>query len=807
MNSSPILDYLNNKKTVSLFDGVKFKRVEQNKDGSFRWRCCSCNSVSFTTLDEKIIRLPTKIHLPACERKLPVQIECEREYEKLKNQAKIEDHFNFSDQYKQYLQSLQAKYDNREIAEFWPSEERAKNTCYCIRYNKKQVDPISSSYLVVNEIQKTINVNNERQSFLRYDNNNQNGNRILIFFSDVGAEILEKTEEYHIDGTFKYAPKIFYQLLTIHCVVKNIVLACAFIFLEKKQADSYIEALEQIRNLTFNKNLKLILTDFEYSLMVSINTVFKEVQIKGCWFHFCQAVKRRLFSFGYKTEYLNNWDFRFWIRRFLVLPLIPIEYLERALEIIISEIPFKNENLISFVKYFIKQWVNGEISPLIWNHHKTDKRRTNNDLEGFHSGLKKSGLKVHPKVSDMIEHIKSIDSRTRDIYLKSVKLSIDKLPKQKEYIKNLQIEVIHQEFYQNGTSFAEYFKKLAHQMMNPYESFLDETEVVEINELIETEIIENKNKRFKKDKLVNNFRNENLIDLLIKLEDNQMEKKTSENKIFQNGRLKRGRPLGSNNKVEKEDILPKFDQPEVKKQKNNADEYSQISSIVKVEEVTLSDSNLEIENLDNGLFLSEKKWLSSSHIDYGLDFLDGYFNKPFKFKTITYWRTWQIQKLLKETIQVCINPSNDQIFVLNANNNHWLILTNIDPTDESEKYLDEFDDQNMLFIGRKWFIYDSLNDANNVKSTKSIFKFLYPEQEVHTVNMVQVKSQFGTNDCGLFALAYAYDFSLGRDPSNFFYDQQFMRSNYNTFLKTSFLLEFKSEFLSEQKRIIKTVTF
>ena len=33
----------------------------------------------------------------------------------------------------------------------------------------------------------------------------------------------------------------------------------------------------------------------------------------------------------------------------------------------------------------MSQWLNGEISPKILNHHKSEKRRTNNDLEGFHS--------------------------------------------------------------------------------------------------------------------------------------------------------------------------------------------------------------------------------------------------------------------------------------------------------------------------------------------------------------------------------------------------------------------------------------
>ena len=52
--------------------------------------------------------------------------------------------------------------------------------------------------------------------FLQFDNQDKIGNRILVFFSDKGAEIMEKAKEWHMDGTFKNCPKIFKQLLTLH---------------------------------------------------------------------------------------------------------------------------------------------------------------------------------------------------------------------------------------------------------------------------------------------------------------------------------------------------------------------------------------------------------------------------------------------------------------------------------------------------------------------------------------------------------------------------------------------------------------
>ena len=38
---------------------------------------------------------------------------------------------------------------------------------------------------------------------------------MMVFTSDIGAEILSQTEKWHKDGTFKKRPKLFYQILTI----------------------------------------------------------------------------------------------------------------------------------------------------------------------------------------------------------------------------------------------------------------------------------------------------------------------------------------------------------------------------------------------------------------------------------------------------------------------------------------------------------------------------------------------------------------------------------------------------------------
>ena len=62
----------------------------------------------------------------------------------------------------------------------------------------------------------------------------------------------------------------------------------------------------------------------------------------------------------------------------------------------------------------------------------------------------------------------------RDSYLKITSQNSRKKSSKIEDNKNLKINLIHEEFYQGKLDFSEYFDKLTHQIMSPYESNLDD---------------------------------------------------------------------------------------------------------------------------------------------------------------------------------------------------------------------------------------------------------------------------------------------------------------------------------------------
>ncbi|RNA30040.1 hypothetical protein BpHYR1_011591 [Brachionus plicatilis] len=89
------------------------------------------------------------------------------------NEARTNPDFSSAKSYSQLIQSLQSQYDPKLIAEFFPREEIARVIC---SKNKNKNVPTELS-LELSDDQKTILVNGQKETFLRFDNQNKDKNR------------------------------------------------------------------------------------------------------------------------------------------------------------------------------------------------------------------------------------------------------------------------------------------------------------------------------------------------------------------------------------------------------------------------------------------------------------------------------------------------------------------------------------------------------------------------------------------------------------------------------------------------------
>ena len=133
-------------------------------------------------------------------------------------------------------------------------------------------------------------------------------NRIMIFGTMESLQKMAKCEKLWGDGTFKQSPKLFYHLYTIHGFYKGQIFPWIYAILPNKEETTYVRMLkllqDKLRSIGLRFRVKEFQVDFEQSMINAIKNVLK-CDVKGCAFHFCQSLIRKVASLGMTTEYKN----------------------------------------------------------------------------------------------------------------------------------------------------------------------------------------------------------------------------------------------------------------------------------------------------------------------------------------------------------------------------------------------------------------------------------------------------------------------------------------------------------------------
>lgn len=133
-------------------------------------------------------------------------------------------------------------------------------------------------------------------------------------------ELLSQSDSWAVDGTFKSSPKGFKQCFIIGAMVKvHKIIIAAHALLPGKNKRFYEEAFRAINEkLGPNKpkksefslvkkklNLKMfaVISDFEQGIVQAARRVFDGVECTGCFFHFTQALFKKLKALKLDTLY------------------------------------------------------------------------------------------------------------------------------------------------------------------------------------------------------------------------------------------------------------------------------------------------------------------------------------------------------------------------------------------------------------------------------------------------------------------------------------------------------------------------
>ena len=177
--------------------------------------------------------------------------------------------------------------------------------------------------------------------------------------------------------------------------------------------DQYMFMFQVIADKAHLLNIRLqpttIFMDFEVAAQNAARRTF-QCQMKGCMFHFRQAIWKSAQRHGLQAAFQDNPDVRQFVRRAAALPLLRLcdidDFWLNALQDVDIDIP----GVSPFADYVTEFWVEGG-ERLMWSHFDTVGPRTTNHVEGWHSKLNNVAAS-HPNMFKLINIIKSEQSFT-----------------------------------------------------------------------------------------------------------------------------------------------------------------------------------------------------------------------------------------------------------------------------------------------------------------------------------------------------------------------------------------------------------
>lgn len=396
---------------VPFIDDYKFVLNGSNRKPTKYWKCCnnSC-TVTATTLGLDLVRVKNEHNHPATfEMKINGEFRL-----KIRNMIASDPFISAKRVYDASIIHFSESY-------LYSSDQlSALNTfdmCKGYIYNEKhKYYPAAStnSFNIVFDERFALTRSGSR--FLQID---ENITGRLMLFSDIEfcARFFQNNNDIKLsmDGTFKSSPSNFYQLYIIYGELYGQSFPLFYSFLENKTTEIYIRLLNHCKDLIHSAGFQLnplsIVIDYEYGMYNAITLVFPNTIIRGCYFHFGQAIWRKMCFFGLKRLYNSDVNFLKVVELISAIPLIPIEEINTAWVYIKTLYPSRETDVLAFFEYFESTWLENNQSMFnrkIWSHFNNYEARTNNAAEGFNSRLSRRLNKTHPSIYEVLNILKQI---------------------------------------------------------------------------------------------------------------------------------------------------------------------------------------------------------------------------------------------------------------------------------------------------------------------------------------------------------------------------------------------------------------
>jgi hypothetical protein len=250
--------------------------------------------------------------------------------------------------------------------------------------------------------------------------------RMILFTHPRNLRWLSECSVVAGDGTFamRFPPQAEWrQLYIIHGHVRDTFIPLVGIASNSSTGRMYASSLTYLRDymhqvMGIDWKPSVFLSDFEASVISALPRVFTHggFQHKGCWFHFSQAIMKRVKSAGLQKAYSKDTELRAFVDKLRYMALVPFFSIARCFTTLIdgrnrevTDLFTKYPALHTLVyDYYLPTWLGANrrkpvFSPTMWNHGRIDEVPHDFDPADPHPNLVAVGQIDHPLTTNSLE--------------------------------------------------------------------------------------------------------------------------------------------------------------------------------------------------------------------------------------------------------------------------------------------------------------------------------------------------------------------------------------------------------------------
>ncbi|XP_006820186.1 uncharacterized protein LOC102808349 [Saccoglossus kowalevskii] len=199
--------------------------------------------------------------------------------------------------------------------------------------------------------------------------------------------------------------------------------------MSRREKKDYKKILKIAKRAVPGLKLERVIVDFEAAIWKAIYSVFPDVAIQGCSFHWTQAVWRKVQHLGLQVPYMENGPVHDYIRELMALPFLPEEHIKASFNILAEKATPGLQDLLDYIR---STWLDSSVwPPSTWSVYNKSVH-TNNDVEGWHRRINAKAGRSHLQLYVLIPFIYR-EARLVSIQVRLVKEGKLRRYQQKQY--------------------------------------------------------------------------------------------------------------------------------------------------------------------------------------------------------------------------------------------------------------------------------------------------------------------------------------------------------------------------------------